>query len=191
MIARFNGAIASLSIALLCFFVSPFVYSRTAISITTADLFALSLEELLNVEVLAGNLVGNTFNKTPSAITIITQEQLERTPARNLMDILETYVPGLLVTLDTSTGPLLRIRGLGERHFHTLLLVNGKPVNQKAYQGSMVELRNWNMNTEMTSSICMIRLMPMWIASTVYNLCCHDLQKSRQLKIHTLNKPNK
>jgi len=106
----------------------------------------MSLEELLSTKVSTSNLTDTALNKSPSAVTIITHEQIERTPARNLIDVLQTYVPGLLVISDFASGPRLRIRGLGERHNHTLLLVNGKPVNQKAHQGSMVELRNWDMS---------------------------------------------
>lgn len=109
------------------------------------DLFSLTLEELMELKVDTGNLVKKSIKNSPSAITVITQEQILTTPARNLIDLLESYVPGLLVTQNGSTGPTLVIRGMGMRHFQTLLLVNGKPVNQKSFQGSMVELRNWDM----------------------------------------------
>ncbi len=128
----------------LCHPSISFAVNENAIS--TIDLFALSLHDLLNVQINTGSLTDNSVISSPSAITIITQEQIQRTPARNIMDLLETYVPGLLLTVDNASGPIIRIRGLGERHFHTLLLVNGKPINQKAYQGSMVELRNWDMD---------------------------------------------
>jgi len=109
------------------------------------DLFSLSLEELSKLTIETSSLTATTLGKTPSSITVITQEHIERTPARNLIDILAVYVPSLMVISDTNASPRLRIRGLGERHNHTLLLVNGRPVNQKTHQGSMVELRNWDM----------------------------------------------
>ena len=94
-------------------------------------LFQLSLEELMEIEISSSNLVSTSLNLSPSAITIISREQIERTPARNPMDLLETYVPGLLMISNFSSDHRLRIRGLGERHYHTLLLVNGKAINQK------------------------------------------------------------
>jgi len=109
------------------------------------DLFSLSLQELSQLQITTSSLTSNTLSNSPSSITVITQEQIKRTPARNLIDILSVYVPSLMAISDTNSSPRLRIRGLGERHNHTLLLVNGRPINQKGSQGSMVELRNWDM----------------------------------------------
>ena len=111
-----------------------------------ASLFKLSLQEILSMRVEIGNLTATQVNKSPAAITIISRDQIVRTPARNILDLIEVYVPGVILMSHFSSGPRLRIRGLGERHYHTLLLVNGKPVNEKAFQGSMVELRNWDMS---------------------------------------------
>ncbi|WP_019030043.1 TonB-dependent receptor plug domain-containing protein [Colwellia piezophila] len=137
-------------IFVLCLFVFSIFYSSICISNEASSsqiayLNSLSLKELLSVKIATSNLTDTPLSRSPSAITIITREQLERTPARNLMDVLETYVPGLLVISNFTSGPRIRIRGLGERHYSTLLLVNGKPVNQKTHQGAMVELRNWDM----------------------------------------------
>ena len=102
------------------------------------DLFSLSLQELSQLQITTSSLTSNTLSNSPSSITVITQEQIKRTPARNLIDILSVYVPSLMVISDTNSSPRLRIRGLGERHNHTLLLVNGRPIIQKGSQGSMV-----------------------------------------------------
>jgi len=110
-----------------------------------ASLFKLSLQEILAMRVEIGNLSATALSKSPAAITIINREQIERTPARNPLDLLEVYVPGMMMVSHFTAGPRLRMRGLGERHFHTLLLVNGRPINDKAHEGSMVELRNWDM----------------------------------------------
>ena len=128
-----------------CFFTLS--WSCPAFAATQAEhsLSSMSMKDLLNVQIETSNLTSTSVRKSTSAITIIRREQIERTPARNIIDLLEVYVPGLMVNSSFTAGPQFRIRGLGERHNHTLLLVNGKPVNQKGYQGSMVELRNWDM----------------------------------------------
>jgi len=110
------------------------------------NLFALSLKELSELKITTASLTSSTLSSNPSSITVITQDQIQRTPARNIIDILAVYVPGLMVISDTNTSPRIRLRGLGERHNHTLLLVNGKPINQKTHEGAMVELRNWDMD---------------------------------------------
>jgi len=104
------------------------------------------LKELSQLKITTASLTSSTLGNNPSSITVITQDQIQRTPARNLIDILTVYVPGLMVISDTNTSPRIRLRGLGERHNHTLLLVNGKPINQKTHEGAMVELRNWDMD---------------------------------------------
>ena len=109
-------------------------------------LFDLTLEQLMKVKVSTSNLTESPLNLTPASITIISNEQIEKTPARNLLDLIEVYVPGALFVSHFSSGPRLLIRGLGERHYQTLLLVNDRPVNQKGFQGAMVELRSWDMS---------------------------------------------
>ncbi len=114
--------------------------------VKTEDLFKMSLEELMNMEVSMGNLVGMSLSKNPAAITIITREDIEKTPARNILELIEIYVPGSMM-LNNISGPLaLKLRGLGIRNYKTILLVNGRPVNQKAYFGSAVEITNWDLN---------------------------------------------
>ena len=110
------------------------------------SLFKMPFGELMDLEVAIGNLIGMTWSTNPVAMTIITRDDIEKTPARNILDLMEVYVPGLLLFNDSNAGPAIKIRGLGIRNFKTLLLVNGRPVNQKAYFGSVIELRNWDLN---------------------------------------------
>jgi len=133
----------SQAVSLSCLIFSLFPYIAKADS--SLDLFSLSLQELSEIEIKTSSLKATPLKFISSAITVITREQIQRTPAKNIIDLLEVYVPGLLVIANFSTGPRIRMRGLGERNVHTLLLVNGKPANQKSQHGSMVELRNWDM----------------------------------------------
>lgn len=59
--------------------------------------FDMTLEELLATDVLMGTLTGMELSKNPSATTIITREEIEKTLARNIMDLIEVYVPGAMV----------------------------------------------------------------------------------------------
>ncbi len=111
-----------------------------------SNYFSLSLEELSQITVSTSGLTESTVNQSPSSITIINQQQIERTPARNIRDLLEIYVPGLMFFDDATSGGNIRMRGLGERNYTTLLLINGRPINQKSYRGSLSALNNWDMN---------------------------------------------
>jgi len=110
------------------------------------DYFEMSLEELLSEDITLATLSGMELSKVPAAITIITREDIEKTPARHILDLIEVYVPGVMLRNSYSGPQRLKIRGLGSRGYKTILLVNGRPVNQKAFNGSTVEITNWDMN---------------------------------------------
>lgn len=112
---------------------------------TVDELLSLSLEELMNIKVYSATLSALPKSEAPSSIIIISQEQIARAPARNIKDLLEIYVPGLIFFDDSSNGGTFRIRGVGSRNYSTLLLINGRSINQKSDQGSVTELNNWDM----------------------------------------------
>lgn len=113
----------------------------------TENMWDMSLEELMNVEVrTAGTLTERNPFKSPSSVTLITAEDIAVTPARNLLDLMEIYVPGFIY-MNHSIGPVMGIRGnLVDRPYQYLVTVNGINVNFKAHYGARLELLNWDMN---------------------------------------------
>ena len=59
------------------------------------DLFELSLEELMQLDISVGSKTVKNPDQIPGAITIIDREQLEQMQARSLRDVLNTWVPGM------------------------------------------------------------------------------------------------
>ena len=103
------------------------------------DIFQLSLEELLNIQVRSGTLTETSQRKLPVAATIITREMIEYSGARDLDELLEIYVPSLQ-TLQKATGDQLGIRGIiSDRNTKFLLLVNGRIMNMRTSQGAISE----------------------------------------------------
>ncbi len=102
----------------------------------------LSLESLLNIPVKS-----STYNEIddiiePSNVTVISREQISSTPARNVLDLLEVYVPGFTY-VQHFMGPRMGLRGLlGDQDNSYLLLVNGKNLNLKYLWGPIHELQN-------------------------------------------------
>ncbi|MBN2182907.1 MAG: TonB-dependent receptor [Sedimentisphaerales bacterium] len=111
------------------------------------DLFDMSLTELLDVEIdVPATITEKNPLKTPASVTVITAEDIARTPARNILDLIETYVPGALY-MNHSVGPLPGIRGvLVDRPYKFLVNINGINVNIKAHYGARLELLNWDLN---------------------------------------------
>jgi outer membrane receptor protein involved in Fe transport len=112
-----------------------------------SNLFSMSLEQLMDVGVYApATLTEKDPLKTPASVTVITSRDIALTPARNILDLIEIYVPGAIY-LNHSIGPTLGIRGIiGDRSYKYLINVNGVNINNKAHYGARMELLNWELN---------------------------------------------
>jgi len=106
-----------------------------------------SMEMMLFAEIPAvGTLVQSQASKSPVSVTVIDGDKLRLTPARNLYDLLEIYVPGFqyMTHFDASH---MGLRGQQvDRDYAFLMLVNGQVVNQKSHNGPITELENWDVN---------------------------------------------
>ena len=106
----------------------------------------LSLTEVLNLPSTLATLTGTSTSKVPTSITTISSQDIERTPARNMYDLIEAYVPGALYMIH-SEGYHPGFRGIiADRDYKFLLIVNGRVMNQKAHNGAVSELLNWDLN---------------------------------------------
>ena len=105
-----------------------------AVEEDSEDLLGMSLDQLMDVEVyVPASLTEKNPYKTPASVTIITSEDIARTPARNILDLMEVYVPGAM-WMNHSAGPLPGIRGiLVDRPYKFLVNVNGVNLNIKTY----------------------------------------------------------
>jgi outer membrane receptor protein involved in Fe transport len=122
-----------------------FIALAFAVSYSADEEINLSLNDLLNLKIDAGTLTGMARNRVPVSLTTITAEDIKVTPARNLYDLVEIYVPGAL-WLNHHDGPHPGMRGIiVDRNYKFLMLVNGKVLNQKAYSGAVSELENWDL----------------------------------------------
>ncbi len=109
------------------------------------DLVTLSFEELMNVKIETGSITELKYSHKPVSLTVITADDINNTPARNIYDLIEIYVPGAL-WMYHNEGPHPGIRGIiVDRNYKFLLLVNGREMNQKAHNGATSELENWDL----------------------------------------------
>jgi outer membrane receptor for ferrienterochelin and colicin len=109
-------------------------------TVNTEDLYSLSLKELMEVAVSTGSIRAGTAKDAPSAITVITQNDIELSGAKNLATLMEQHVPGLMV-MNHSEGNKIGIRGhIAAENYKLLLLVNGKNVTNMVYEGVIPKL---------------------------------------------------
>lgn len=111
-------------------------------SITAKDLTKLTFDELLRVEVKSASLTSLELIETPGTITTISSEEINSTPYRNLLDLLEVYVPSATF-VNHWLGPRIGIRGvMSDQNYSYLLLVDGQNMNLQAENGPIFEIQN-------------------------------------------------
>ena len=114
---------------------SAYAISYSQTKSDTLDLLSLSLEELLNVNVTVASNVVEEFKKQPVSVTSISNEQLELSGARTLLDAIMLYVPGVFAVEDQD-DVIIGFRGLAaDNNSKVLLLINGVNLNTEFFWG--------------------------------------------------------
>lgn len=106
------------------------------------DIFDLPIEQLMNIEIPSpASLTQTTRRLVPSTMTTISQEQIRRSGARSLYELLEMYVPNLQMLFTREHPKALGLRGIiSHRNDKFLLLVNGRIMNERTDYGVMTEV---------------------------------------------------
>ncbi len=135
------------TLLLLSLLASPVNTFGAEASDSNNNLFNMSIEQLMDVGVYApATLTEKDPLKTPASVTIITSEDIARTPARNILDLMEIYVPGMLY-MNHSVGPEPGMRGIiADKPYKFLVNVDGINVNIKSTYGARLELLNWELS---------------------------------------------
>ena len=101
----------------------------------STDLTTKSLEDLMNVEVTSVSKNEQTLSRTASAIFVITAEDIARSGARNIPDLLR-MVPGMDVAQINANTWAVSARGFnGEFSNELLVMVDGRTVYVPTFGG--------------------------------------------------------
>jgi iron complex outermembrane recepter protein len=99
------------------------------------DLTKASLEELLNVQVTSVSKKDQALFKTGAAIFVITQDDIRRSGAFNIPDLLR-MVPGVDVARIDANTWAISIRGFNTRYSDkVLVLIDGRSVYTPSFSG--------------------------------------------------------
>src|SRR5580693_27783 len=102
----------------------------------------LSLAELGNVEVTTASKEPEKISKTPAAIFVLTQEDIRRSGATSIPEVLR-LVPGVEVARVNSNQWSVNIRGLGSGFSKSVLvLIDGRSVYTPLYAGVYWDVQN-------------------------------------------------
>lgn len=105
------------------------------------ELLALSLDELMNMEVdSTAALTKTSRRKSPAAVITLTQEEIRRSGARSLDELLTISIPNLMLHWHGIEYQHLGLRGINsDREDKWLLLVNGRVMNEHSHYGVLSE----------------------------------------------------
>lgn len=121
----------------LCFFV--FVAPFILMGATTSDLTSLSLEDLMQIPVYGASKFEQKVSNAPSAVTILTADDIQKYGYRTLADLLRS-VRGFYATYDRNYR-YAGIRGFGstgDYNSRILIQIDGHRINDNIYgQGSI------------------------------------------------------
>ena len=105
------------------------------------DLVELTLQDIMSTEIVCAAALSKTPRKQlPSTMTTISQEQIQRSGARSLFELLEIFVPSFQYVTDDTQPRHMGLRGIiANRDDKYLLLVNGRIMNEKTDFGAVTE----------------------------------------------------
>lgn len=105
--------------------------------ISEDSLYSLSLEDLMNIEVVTASKVAEKASDAPGIISTISSREIEQFGAISLTEVLERVTGVLNMSSDLAPQNTVTFRGdlSGESNNHTLILINGRPNRESLYGG--------------------------------------------------------
>ena len=108
---------------------------RGQVPATPKNLSSASLEELMDIEVTSVSKKEQTLSKTGAAVFVIGQEDIRRSGASNIPDLLR-MVPGVQVAQIASNQWAITIRGFNNLYSNkVLVLIDGRTVYVNSFAG--------------------------------------------------------
>ncbi len=90
------------------------------------------MEKLINSSIEVASRKPLSIKKSPSVVSVITDEDINKSGARDLIDILQT-VPGIELNGDVFESVSISIRGLSAQEGKVLLMIDGQEMNEIDY----------------------------------------------------------
>ncbi|MGA2279337.1 MAG: TonB-dependent receptor [Verrucomicrobiota bacterium] len=106
-----------------------------------SDLSSLSIEQLMNLKV---SILGSseTVSRTPAAVSVVTQDDIKRSGARNIPEALR-LVPGLEVAQIDSSEWAVSARGFNDQSANKLLVLeDGRSIYTPLFSGVFWDVQN-------------------------------------------------
>ncbi|HMN68333.1 MAG TPA: Plug domain-containing protein, partial [Bdellovibrionales bacterium] len=112
------------------------VLAFAALAVQAQDLDNLSLGDMLDMQSTIATKRSLSTRESPGIVSIVTREEIERSSARDLMEILNMHVPGIYSGTDIEGAAGIGIRGIWGFDSRMLLMLDGIELNEEVF-GSM------------------------------------------------------
>jgi outer membrane receptor protein involved in Fe transport len=93
------------------------------------NLFELSLEDLLSIEVSVTTKKATGIRETPGIVSLITEEDIRNSGSRDLTEMLQLLVPGFAFGVDVEGVVGIGVRGLWAHEGKVLVMLDGQEMN--------------------------------------------------------------
>jgi len=133
-LGRRSLTLISIGLGLIIFTIYPFAQTPDPLP-STSDLKKLSVEELMHMEVTTVSRRESTVGQSPTAIHVITQEDIRRSGATTFPELFRR-VPGMNVARIDNNKWAVSIRGFNQRFGDKMLVqVDGRTVYNPLFSG--------------------------------------------------------
>lgn len=123
------------------FFIALMTSSGVYASQESNELFQLPLDELMTLKVKSSStLTATSHQSLPAASTTITKTDIQKSGARSLVEVLETFVPNFQWLRHHFETTPMGTRGIiSDTNDNMMILVNGKVMNERTHYGAIPE----------------------------------------------------
>jgi outer membrane cobalamin receptor len=111
-----------------------FLWGQTVPALADGDAFDFFQEEAVeNLKVFIASKKDTAVRETPGIVTVVTQEEILNSGARDLTDVLTLLVPGFHFGSDVEGAVSIYTRGIWAEEGKILLLVDGLEMNERKF----------------------------------------------------------
>ena len=96
----------------------------------TQDVSAMDLEDMLNMKITVASKTAVSTLEAPGIVALVTREDMQKSGARDLVDVLNLLVPGFTFGVDVEGQVGIGFRGLWCHEGKLLLMIDGQEANE-------------------------------------------------------------
>lgn len=104
---------------------------------STLSYYDMSLEQLMDIEVSVASVKQVNRRQSPGIVTVITREEILNSGARDLIDLITLYMPGITFAADMEGQVSIGMRGIWSMEGRVLLLIDGQEVNEELFSNTL------------------------------------------------------